>query len=101
MFQHCQQNLPKVLFKGWSELRIASRFQKTVALPQYFLPDQSMLAETMTTYSLVQPTEIFLVYSEVPPFADLASGPKRLGASTDLFFQELAPVFGFICLQLH
>lgn len=60
-----------------------------------------MPAKTIATYSLVQPTELLLVYSEVPPFADLASGPECLGASVDLFFQELASLFGFICSQLH
>lgn len=42
VFQHCQENLPKVPLRVWFEIRMASHCQKTVALPQYFTPDQIM-----------------------------------------------------------
>lgn len=41
--------------------------------------------------------DIFLVNSEVPPFADLASDPNCLLASVDLFFQILAALLSFTC----
>lgn len=57
----------KICQKDWFELKMASHVQKTAAPPRDIIPDQ---------ISLVQPTEVFLVNSKVPPFAEMAPGPN-------------------------
>lgn len=89
-FSRCLSILPtqsaETSLKGWFELRMAFRKQQLCHGTSYQI--KSRITKTTTTYSLVKPTEILPVNSEVPPFADLVSGSTRLLASVDLSFHD-------------